>query len=111
MLSGSDRVLRRGAARWERSVRRRRDGAPEDGGRHRAGAEERIPWRRRPRARLNSGLHRVYVIYLFLVFLLLWGGVGGLFRGPSRVSGWLAVVGGLVLVWFAVLYLRRPVKR
>lgn len=125
MFSGGNRALRRGAERWERSARERRDSAPEDfggalaepldeGGRHRAGPGQQTPWRQRPRARVISAPHQFYSMATFVIVVLLVGGTTAIVAGDSvweRVGGVLAVLGGAVLVWLAVLHLRRPVKR
>lgn len=126
MFSGSDRVLRRGAERWERSARERLDDAePADGGeskpgddttggRHRVEATKQPPWRHRPRAPLESGLHRLYLTGAWLVVALLWAGGAAAITGPSvtsRMGGVLTLASGVFLVSAVGLYLRRPVKR
>ncbi len=125
MFSGGDRVLRRGAERWERSARERRDSPPEElggalpepldeGGRHRAEPGRQTPWRQRPRAPVISGPHQFYSMATFVIMILLVGGAAAILAGESvgaRVGGVLAVLGGAVVVWVAVLHLRRPVKR
>lgn len=125
MFSGRDRVLRRGAERWERSARERRDSAPDEfsgvlpermdeGGRHRAEPGQQTPWRQRPRARVISVPHQFYSMATFVIIVLLVGGITAIFAGESawaRLGGMLAVLGSAALIWLAVLHLRRPVKR
>ncbi len=87
--------------------------AGESEGRHRAEAGERMPWRARPRARLQGGLHRLYVLALLVVVGLLWAGASAVVAGPSslsRLGGVLVFLCGAALVWLVILYLRRPVE-
>jgi hypothetical protein len=113
-------MLRRGAERWHRSAEKRpeldNDSPPEEveAGRHRAQLGPPLPWRPRPRARLDGSLHRAWLTAVFLVVVLLCGGADSAITSPSlgaRAVGVLAFVCGAVLVLLAVLYLRRPVER
>jgi hypothetical protein len=50
----------------------------------------------------------------FVIIVLLVGGAAETVVAESfwaRVGGMLAILGGVALVWVAVLHLRRPVKR
>jgi hypothetical protein len=73
----------------------------------------KVPWRRRPRARLDVAHHRLYLVLVWLVVLLLWAGgvsVSTGLSGTAKLLGALGIAAGVGMAAMAALYLHRPVE-